>query len=80
LRNTNSPKLPLRELENDSETGFFLFVFGIVSRNFEYFLITNQVKSVVKDILPKTRRVTRFRFIFYIFTNGVAAGFLLIII
>jgi hypothetical protein len=27
---------------------FYLFVFGIISRNFEYFLITNQVKSVVK--------------------------------
>jgi hypothetical protein len=48
-------------------------------KEFEYFLITNQVKSVVKNILPKTRGVTRFRFIFYIFTNGVAAGFLLII-
>jgi hypothetical protein len=26
----------------------YSFVIGIISRNFEYFLITNQVKSVIK--------------------------------
>jgi hypothetical protein len=44
-------------------------------KEFEYFLITNQVKSVIKIFRQKNRGVIRFRFIIYIFTNGVAAGF-----
>jgi hypothetical protein len=49
LRNTNSPNVPLRELKNNSESGFFYsFVIGKISRSFEYFLITNHVISVIK--------------------------------
>jgi hypothetical protein len=59
---------------------FYLFVFGIISRNFEYFFNHQSSKIGYKNISPKTRGVIRFRFIFHIFTNGVAAGFLLIII
>jgi hypothetical protein len=58
----------------------YSFVIGIISRNFEYFLNHQSSKIGYKNISPNTRGVTLFRFIFYIFTNGVAAGFLLIII
>jgi hypothetical protein len=59
----------------------FLFVCDL--DNFKEFLVFfNHQSSKIgyKNILPNTRGVTLFRFIFYIFTNGVAAGFLLIII
>jgi hypothetical protein len=48
----------------------------------EFWVFFNHQSSKIgyKNISPNTRGVTLFRFIFYIFTNGVAAGFLLIII
>jgi hypothetical protein len=59
------------------------FLFVCVWDNFKEFSVffNNQSSKIgYKNISPNTRGVTRFRFIFYIFTNGVAAGFLLIII
>jgi hypothetical protein len=49
-------------------------------KGFRVFFNHQSSKIGYKNISPNTRGVIRFRFIFYIFMNGVAVGFLLIII
>jgi hypothetical protein len=59
----------------------FLFVCDFDNwKEFSVFFNHQSSKIGYKNISPNTSGVTRFRFIFYNFTNGVAAGFLLIII